>query len=74
MSYRQLTFAVSLLLALTSTISAQDLSTAPPEAVGLSPQGLERATEQLTQHVSNGDVAGVVAAVVRDPRALWQIS
>ena len=65
MNYRQLTFAVSLLLALTSTISAQDLSTAPPEAVGLSPQGLERATEQLTQHVSNGDVAGVVAAVVR---------
>jgi CubicO group peptidase (beta-lactamase class C family) len=38
---------------------------ASPESVGMSSQGLERATRILQEHVDAGDVAGVVAAVLR---------
>ena len=71
MNYRQLALTVFLLLALSLTISAQGLPTTAPETVGLSSQGLERATEQLVKHVSNGDIAGVVAAVIRQGKVAY---
>ena len=53
------------LLALGWPAFAQQLSTATPESVGLSAERLERATTRLQEHVDAGDIAGVVAAVVR---------
>ena len=48
--------------------SAQELPRAAPEAVGLSSARLEEATARLRAHVEAGDVAGVVAGVVRRGR------
>lgn len=45
--------------------------TAPPEAVGLSAAGLANATEVLQGHLDAGDIAGVVAAVMRDGRLVY---
>lgn len=44
---------------------------ADPASVGLSAEGLARATEALQAHVDAGDIAGVVAAVVRDGRLVY---
>ena len=44
---------------------AQGLPTATPESVGLSSDGLERITERLQEHIDAGDIAGVVAGVIR---------
>ena len=55
-------------------IRAQDppaLSTATPASVGLSSARLQDATRRLQTHVDAGDVAGVVAAVVRHGRLVY---
>ncbi len=44
---------------------------ASPESVGLFPDALDRATEALQAHVEAGDVAGVVAAVLRDGKLVY---
>ena len=72
---------------LSQLLVAQELEIASPGSVGFSDGGLERATAALQQHIDNGDIAGVVAAVARDgklihgvcshccacglPRAIW---
>ena len=43
----------------------QEFPTATPDSVGLSPERLDVATTRLQEHVDAGDIAGVVAAVVR---------
>jgi CubicO group peptidase (beta-lactamase class C family) len=48
------------------------LEPADPAAVGLSAEKLELATEALQAHVDAGDVAGVVAAVVRDGKLVYR--
>ena len=50
---------------------AQDLPTATPESVGLSSERLDEATRRLQSHVDAGDIAGVVAAVVRHGRLVY---
>lgn len=45
--------------------------TAEPAAVGLSAERLALATEALQAHVDAGDIAGVVAAVVRNGRLVY---
>lgn len=47
------------------------LTPAEPEAVGMSSAGLERVTERLQQHIEDGDIPGVVAAVARDNRLVY---
>ena len=58
-----------------ATLAAQPLADGltvfPPAEVGLSPDGLARATAVLQAHVDSGDIAGVVAAVVRDGRLVY---
>ncbi|MCG8413157.1 MAG: beta-lactamase family protein [Pseudomonadales bacterium] len=54
-----------------STVNAQSLGFASPESVGLSSAGLEIVTERLQQHVDDGDISGVVAAVVRDGKIVY---
>ena len=51
--------------------SAQELPRATPEAVGLSSARLEEATVGLQARVDAGDVAGVVAGVVRRGRLVY---
>lgn len=69
---RNLCLAVlGLALLLGNIARGQDLAFGLPEDVGLSPAGLERATARLQQHIDDGDIAGVVAAVVRDNRIVY---
>ncbi len=44
---------------------------ADPASAGMSAEGLARATEALQAHVDAGDIAGVVAAVVRDGKLVY---
>ena len=50
---------------------AQQFPTATPESLGLSAERLERATIRLQEHVDAGDIAGVVAAVVRHGKLVY---
>ena len=55
-------------------VTAQDtpgLPTATPESVGLSSERLADATRRLQAHIDAGDIAGVVAAVVRQGRLVY---
>lgn len=51
--------------------SAQSLSTATPESVGISSAGLQVATAKLQKHIDDGDIPGVVAAVARDGKLVY---
>lgn len=46
--------------------AAAGFETVEPETVGLSSQGLQQVSEALQAHVDAGDIAGVVAAVIKD--------
>ena len=50
------------------------LPRATPEAVGMSSSALERATTGLQAHIDRGDIAGVVAAVMRDGQLVYHVS
>ena len=50
---------------------ARELPAATPESVGLSSERLEDATRRLQAHIDAGDIAGVVAAVVRQGRLAY---
>ena len=65
MATNKLTITACWLLILVTGLQGQSLTTVSPDAVGLSSEHLNRATIQLQQHVESGDIAGVVAAVVR---------
>ncbi len=52
-------------LTLPVSLSAQ-IQVASPSTYGMSAEGLGRATDRLQQHIDDGDIAGVTAAVVRD--------
>jgi CubicO group peptidase (beta-lactamase class C family) len=52
-------------------ISAQSLNFSSAESVGLSTEGLEKVTQRLQQHIDDGDISGVVAAVIRDGKIVY---
>lgn len=62
--------SLGLLMSVTGAF-AQDLGFASPESVGLSSEKLDLATQRLQQHITDGDIAGVVAAVVRDNKIVY---
>ena len=62
---------VASLLAGSARVAAQDLPAATPESVGLSSERLDEATRGLQARVDAGDIAGVVAAVVRHGRLAY---
>ena len=62
---------VAALTAAGATARAQELPRATPESVGLSSERLDEATRGLQAHVDAGDVAGVVAGVVRHGRLVY---
>lgn len=63
-------FSIALALAANNSY-AQLLEIASPESVGFSSAGLEAVTANLQEHIDNGDIAGVVAAVARDGKIVY---
>ncbi|MDG2249411.1 MAG: serine hydrolase [Gammaproteobacteria bacterium] len=57
-------------LMFSNTAFAQ-LEFSTPTSVGMSIDGLNRATLRLQQHIDEGDIAGVVAAVARDGKVIY---
>ena len=64
--------ALALPFIFAGSVDAAELAT--PESVGLSTAKLEQATARLQQHVDDGDIAGVVAAVARDGKLVYQVA
>lgn len=52
-------------------INAQSIDFAAPESVGLSSARLEKVTQHLQQHIDDGEISGVVAAVIRDGKIVY---
>ena len=55
-----------------STVFAAEI--ASPESVGMSSAALNSATARLQKHIDDGDIAGVVAAVARDGKLVYQVA
>jgi CubicO group peptidase (beta-lactamase class C family) len=58
-------------LLLITTATGQTLDFAVPSSVGMSGAALEQVTERLQQHIDDGDIPGVVAAVARDGKIVY---
>lgn len=52
-------------------LNAQTPTTTMPESVGMSSVGLSKVTDRLKQHIDDGDIPGVVAAVIRDGEIVY---
>ena len=74
-SLRRTTLTIITVIALivlgTSSTFAQRFPEADPADVGLSAERLALATQALQRHIDAGDIAGVVAAVVRDGKLVY---
>lgn len=60
---------ISLLFSQSSFVTAQE--TIQPESVGMSSAVLAEATTRLQQHIEDGEISGVVAAVTRDGNLVY---
>ncbi len=59
-------------LGLTLSLSASgQLDFAAPTSVGMSSEALAQATARLQQHIDDGEISGVVAAVARDGKIVY---
>jgi len=58
-------------LLLIATLARAELPTATPESTGLSGEELDRASRALQTHINDGDIAGAVAAVMRDGQLVY---
>lgn len=54
-----------------TALQAQSLGFASPESVGLSASKLDEVTANLQQHIDDGHISGVVAAVARDGKIVY---
>ena len=61
----------AVLLTYSSVFAAEIAS---PESVGMSSAALNSATARLQKHIDDGDIAGVVAAVARDGKLVYQVA
>ncbi|MEX2335091.1 MAG: serine hydrolase domain-containing protein [Pseudohongiella sp.] len=70
---RRLTWSTAILtlLLMGGQTSAQTLVRAAPEDAGLAPDKLALATDALQAQIDAGDIAGVVAAVVKDGKLVY---
>ncbi len=64
--------AIAALLIGSASGQAEEIPRAAPESVGLSSEALEAVTRKLQEHVDAGDIAGVVAAVMREGKLVYQ--
>ncbi len=62
------------LISASQTAPPTMLPHASPEAMGMSSAALDRATALLQEHVDRGDIAGVVAAVMRDGHVVYHVA
>lgn len=62
---------LSLLTVLALNTQAQTFNFTTPSSVGMSSEGLLAVSERLQQHIDDGDIAGVVAAVARDGNIVY---
>lgn len=61
----------AVLLTYSSAFAAEIAS---PESVGISSAALNSATARLQKHIDDGEIAGVVAAVARDGKLVYQVA
>jgi CubicO group peptidase (beta-lactamase class C family) len=61
----------AVLLTYSSAFAAEIAS---PESVGMSSAALNSATARLQKHIDDGEIAGVVAAVARDGKLVYQVA
>jgi CubicO group peptidase (beta-lactamase class C family) len=66
-----LTPFVTVMVVSMSSAHGQSLDVATPSSVGMSGPALEAVTERLQQHIDDGEIAGVVAAVARDGQIVY---
>lgn len=65
----RITFCVPLVLA--NLAAGQELQPADPASAGMDAAKLELVTARLQQHIDDGDIPGVVAAVARDGKLVY---
>ena len=65
----RITFCVP--LALANLAAGQELQPADPASAGMDAAKLELVTARLQQHIDDGDIPGVVAAVARDGKLVY---
>ena len=71
MSQKYLAALFGLFSLIFSNTAFAQLEFSTPASVGMSIDGLNRATLRLQQHIDEGDIAGVVAAVARDGKVIY---
>ena len=59
------------LLMLPAALFGQALQPGDPASLGMDPAKLELVTDRLQQHIDDGDIPGVVAAVARDGKLVY---
>ena len=62
---------VACALLVVAAAAAQDIPSAKPESVGLSPQRLERIATAVGKSIDNKEIAGAVTMVVRHGHVVW---
>ena len=63
--------ALALLTVLPGLAAGQELEPVDPASVGMDAAKLELVTERLQQHIDDGDIPGVTAAVARDGKLVY---
>jgi CubicO group peptidase (beta-lactamase class C family) len=71
MPYSRLLAAPLAIASLICAAVAQDLPTAKPETVGLSPERLERITSTVQKNIDDKRIAGAVTMIVRHGKVAW---
>lgn len=64
-------FIAALSICTSPSLQAQSIEPVNAESVGFSSAGLEKVTQRLQQHIDEGDIPGVVAAVIRDGKVVY---
>ena len=70
-NHRLLASSLSCVLASAAAAVGQDLPTARPESVGLSPERIERIATAVQRSIDNQRIAGAVTLVARHGQVAW---
>lgn len=62
---------MAIAMAFAGQVWSQSMDFTMPSSVGMSADGLQAVSQRLQQHVDDGDIAGVVAAVARDGKLIY---
>ena len=70
-SWRKASLVLACVVAWTFPVAAQELPAAKPEAVGLSPERLQRLSREVQKDIDDKRLAGAVTMVVRHGQVAW---